>query len=402
MPGPGWFLIGEAERAQVLDALESRALSRYRFEATDDEASKTMMLERVMALVLGVRHVLAVNSGTSALLCALRALGVGPGDEVVVPGYTFIASIAAVLYVGATPVLAEVDDSLTIDPSDVEKKITPNTAAIMAVHMIGAPADLSTLGMLAESNGVALVEDVAQACGGRYRGRYLGAHGRVSAFSLNVGKIITTGEGGLVATNDRGLYERAFAVHDHGFRPQRAGVSDDGPLLGLNLRMNELGAAVGLAQAMRLEDVLQRCRRNHATFREVFLDISGTRERVVHDQDGECSTAHVLLFASTDRARGVAEALGGRTLADSPKHNYATMTQLQRLLDHGSGSQPPVRFGRPGDLPRTDAVLSRSVAFAIGVVDGYLGTLGDVTVLDHPDEVRAKAWRMRSRVETVR
>jgi dTDP-4-amino-4,6-dideoxygalactose transaminase len=395
MPGPGWYFVGAEEEAEVADVLGSRELTRYRF-GDPDATSKAMLLEREIAGLLGVRHVLAVNSGTSALLAGLTALGVGPGDEVIVPGYTFIASIASVVFTGATPVLAEVDTSLTLDPADVARRVTPRTKAIMPVHMLGAPADMDALLTIARDAGCAVVEDAAQACGGSYRGRRLGAIGDVGAFSLSVGKTMTAGDGGLLSTSSPDLYRHAFAFHDHGFAPERAGVTDEGPRLGLNLRMHELAAAVALAQARRLDAVLDRCRALKRVVAEAIGEVPGATRRVVHDPDGECATTYVLVYDDPARAARVAERLGGNVLGASTKHNYARMAQL-----HGELTSDRVRNGSPGALPATDDVLGRSVALSIGVVDGYLGTLGPINVLTKPEEGARLAAEVRAVLESA-
>jgi dTDP-4-amino-4,6-dideoxygalactose transaminase len=394
MPGPGWYFVGPEEAAEVADVLASRELTRYRF-GDAGAVSKAMALEREMAALLGVRHVLATNSGTSALLAALTALGIGPGDEVIVPGYTFIASIASVVFTGAVAVLAEVDESLTVDPADVAAKLTDRTKAIMPVHMLGAPADMDALLALARDAGCAVVEDAAQACGGSYRGTRLGALGDAGAFSLSVGKTMTAGDGGLLSTDDPDLYRHAFAFHDHGFAPDRAGVADDGPRLGLNLRVHELAAAVALAQARRLDVVLGRCRAIKDAVRAETAGIHGTSPRVVHD-DGECATSHVLVYDDAARARRVAHGLGGDVLGASTKHNYARMAQLHKEFASGA-----VRYGTPGALPRTDDLLGRCVALSTGVVDGYLGTLGPITVLDEPDQAAQRARELRPVLESA-
>jgi dTDP-4-amino-4,6-dideoxygalactose transaminase len=389
--GPGWYHIDSAEEQEVLAALRERHLSRYRFD-DPDALSRTMVFERELGALLGARHALALNSCTSALLAGLTALGVGPGDEVIVPGYTFIASIASVLLTGARPVLAEIDESLTLDPADVTRKLTPRTKAIMAVHMLGAPADLDRLTAIASGAGCSLIEDCAQACGGSYRGRRLGTVGSFGAFSFNVGKTITTGDGGLLTTDSETLYQHAFAFHDHGFAPHRAGVAQQGPRIGLNLRLHELAAAMGTAQVRKLDGILSRCRQLKAAFAGELRDLPGVHERTVHDEAGECATTHVLVFDDPATATDVAKALHGHTLAGSPKHNYALMGQL-----HGEFAR--VANAVPGDLPRTDDILSRCVALSIGVVDPYLGTLGDVTVLDTPEEVVKKARHLRQSME---
>ncbi|MEI7033331.1 DegT/DnrJ/EryC1/StrS family aminotransferase [Streptomyces pratensis] len=390
----------EAEEAEVLEALREGQLSRYRFGG-ETSSSKTMLFESEMARILGSEHVLALNSCTSGLLAGLTALGVGPGDEVIVPGYTFIASIASVLFTGARPVLAEIDESLTLDPDDVAAKITPATRAIMPVHMIGAPADMDRLTAIAEQAGCELIEDCAQACGGSYRGRRLGTIGAVGAFSLNTGKTITAGDGGLLVTDSTALYRQAFAFHDHGFAPDRAGLVDEGPRVGLNLRLHELAAAVGLAQSRKLDGILERCRVLKAAVRDELRGLPGVRERVVHDP-GECATAHVLVFDDRALASAVAEALGGSTLAGSVKHNYAHMGQLHaEFARTDSAGRPAVANAAPGSLPRTDDVLARSVALSVGVVDGYLGTLGEVTVLDTPEAAAAKTAAVRRTIESL-
>src|ERR1051325_8760136 len=181
MWSPGWHLIGDEELEEVTAVLRLRELSRYRFNDPTGDAppSRVYQFERACEALMRVKHCLAVNSCTSALLAGLSALGVGPGDEVIVPGYTFIASIAAIAYARAIPVLAEIDDSLTLDPSDVERRITSRTKAILAVHMLGAPCDMDALIHIADRHGLLIIEDVAQACGGSYRGRPLGSLGDV-------------------------------------------------------------------------------------------------------------------------------------------------------------------------------------------------------------------------------
>jgi dTDP-4-amino-4,6-dideoxygalactose transaminase len=396
MPGPGWYSIDESEGEEVLAAVRERAFTRYRF---DDPAgvSRTMLFERTMAKLLGAKRVLAMNSCTSALLAGLVALGVRRGDEVIVPGYTFIATIAVVLFLGARPVVAEIDDSLTLDPADVSTKLTDRTKGIIPVHMIGAPADLGSLAGIAREAGCFMLEDVAQACGARYRGARLGTIGDAGAFSFNVSKTMTTGDGGLLVTSSDAVYERAFSFHDHGYAPDRAGVIDEGAGLGLNLRMHELAAALGLAQAPKLDTILDRCRALKQVVRAELEGMRGVRERLIHDGE-ECASAHVLLFDDHGRARTVATALGGDTLSASPKHNYAKMVRLHPEIGAVDSMGAPQRAAR-SLLPQTDDILGRSVALSIGLVDGYLGTVGDVNVLDTPEQAARKAARIRRLIE---
>lgn len=178
MPGPGMELIGEEEKREVLEVMESGHLYRYGREDDPRFQRKVWKLEHEVSELAGVPYAVAVNSGTSALLTALAAVGVGPGDEVIVPGYTFVASLSAVVYSRAVPVLAEIDQTLNLDPADVERRITPRTKAILAVHMLGNPARLDELRAVADRHGVILVEDAAQAFGASYHGRMVGSVGK--------------------------------------------------------------------------------------------------------------------------------------------------------------------------------------------------------------------------------
>ena len=223
MPGPGLDLLGAEELAEVAEVLASGHLARY---GPDDESfpAKVRRFEETVAELAGTGYALAVNSGTSALFLALVGLGIGPGDEVIVPGFTYVATISSVVYARARPVLAEVDETFDLDPADVEARITPRTRAIIAVHMLGNPARIAELRAVADRHGLALIEDCAQAFGATYRGRWVGSHGAAGTYSFNEYKTITSGDGGMIVTNDEGLYRRAFAMHDQGHSPFRSDV----------------------------------------------------------------------------------------------------------------------------------------------------------------------------------
>ena len=253
MPGPGMELIGEEEIQEVLEVLRSGYLYRYNVAPGTELGArfqgKVLKLEQEVARLSQVRYAVAVNSGTSALLAALAGLGIGPGDEVIVPGFTFVASISSIVYAGAVPVLAEIDRTFNLDPEDVKRKITPRTKAIMVVHMMGNPAHLDQLKVVADEHRLFLIEDCAQAFGAAYKGRSIGSIGQVGTFSFNVYKTITSGDGGMVITNDEEVYKRTFAFHDQGHLPLRTGVEiGQRPFLGLDFRYTELQAAVMLAQ----------------------------------------------------------------------------------------------------------------------------------------------------------
>ena len=188
-------IIGKEEKEALLEVIESGYLYRYGDYSDPNFKAKVWNLEQQVASYTGANFALAVNSGTTAILTALWALKIGPGDEVIVPGYTFIASITAIIFARAVPVLAEIDETLTLDPADIKRKITPRTKAIMLVHMLGNPGHLDEIVKIAEENDLILIEDCAQAFGASFRGKSVGTYGQMGAFSLNVYKTITAGDG---------------------------------------------------------------------------------------------------------------------------------------------------------------------------------------------------------------
>lgn len=308
---PGGLEIGEEEKAEILDVLEHKYLFRY--YGPSDAPSKVRQLEVEFAKMVGMEYGLAVNSCTSALISSLIAVGVGPGDEVIVPGYTFFASCAAVVAAKAIPVIAEVDDSLTMDPADFEKKITPRTKAVIPVHMRGVPCDMDSILPIARKNGIKVVEDVAQACGGSYKGKQLGSFGDCSAFSLQYHKIITSGEGGVLLTNDQILYDRAQAYHDTAacWRPDRFGLPRyEGEVFpGVNFRMSELHGAVALAQLRKLNGLLEGMRGNKRRIKDQISDIPGLTFRRLNDTDGDTAICLVIFLDDAQTTEKFAEAL---------------------------------------------------------------------------------------------
>jgi dTDP-4-amino-4,6-dideoxygalactose transaminase len=399
MPGPGMELIGEEEKQALLEVVESGYLFRY--GSTDNPAfkAKVYALEKEVAKRIGVRYGVAVNSGTTALLTALTGLGVGAGDEVIVPGYTFIASISSIAFARAVPILAEIDDTLNLDPQDVERKITPRTRAIMAVHMLGNPARINKLKVLADQHGLYLIEDCAQAFGASYHGRMLGSIGDVGAFSFNIYKTITAGDGGMVVTNDEEVYRRCFAFHDQGHSPLRMGVEiGKRPFIGLDFRMTELTGAVVLAQLQKLDTLIERLHANKKRFKSAISDIEGLSFRRILDPEGECGTLLTVFFPGEEIARAVATDLGTKVVADSGWHVYTNMEQiLNKRTPTGEGwpDRHPLYTGSEvkywkGMLPQTDSLLSRAINISIGVVDAGLGSAFGIGLRDNSDSIDAK------------
>src|SRR6201996_8961609 len=240
--------IGAREKELVLDALDSGWVSSIGKYIDDFEAG--------FARYCGTEYALAVSNGTTGLHLALAALGLGPGDEVIIPDLTFVATANAVAYTGATPVLADIDaDTLCIDPASVKSLISPRTKAIMPVHLYGHPADMDALAAIADAHGIALIEDAAEAHGAEYKGRRVGGLGKCGVFSFYGNKVITTGEGGMLTTNDRDFYTLAKRLRDHAMSPQRRYFHEE---RGFNYRITNLQAALGVAQLERIDDFLAR------------------------------------------------------------------------------------------------------------------------------------------------
>jgi dTDP-4-amino-4,6-dideoxygalactose transaminase len=406
MPGPGMELIGQEEIAEVLDVLRGGYLLRYGKEENPHFKAKVYSLEQEVARRCGVGYAVGVNSGTSALVTALSALGIGPGDEVIVPGYTFVASISAIIYARAVPVLAEVDQSLNLDPADVEQKITARTKAILAVHMLGNPARMDALKALADRHSLHLIEDCAQAFGATYHGRAVGAIGNVGAFSFNGYKMITSGDGGMVVTDDEALYRRCFAFHDQGHLPNRKGVEVGArTIMGLDFRLTELQAAVLLAQVRKLDGMLAHLRANKRRYKSLITGIPGLEFREITDPDGECATLLTVFLPTVEIARTVAAALKSKVIADSGWHVYSNMEHLlsqSTVTAEGCPFRCPLYTGKGGAvryekgmLPKTDDLLSRAINISIGVWDPGLGSAFGLTIKDGPQQVEASAEQFR-------
>lgn len=396
---PGAAFIGEEERQEVLDVLDRRTLFRFYGPQTPE---KVATLEREFAEKMGSRWALGLTSGTAALKVGLAALGLGPGDEVIVPAITFIASAGAVLSHRAYCVFAECDESFGLDPADVARKITARTRAIMPVHLGGVACRMEPLVALAREHGIPLIEDCAQSAGASYQGRRIGSWGDVGAFSLQTQKIITAGEGGLITTSNPAVYERAFRYHDHGgYRFGRQGVRVSGStaaagadeaappaaqlaaIVGEVYRMGELAGAVALAQLRKLDSILALTRQHKRRLTEGLAGLRGFRFRTIPDADGDAGSRLNLLlddpsrvpaFCRAMQAEGIpiAQVYGGLPVyaADQILHrrpSWATdeSEALRRpLVPRGEPYGPPVQY-EMGMCPRTEALLARALTLSI-------------------------------------
>lgn len=409
MPGPGYAFFGTEEWENVKGAMSDWEATRTAYDKVP-EIPVVRRFERGALDHFGANHCVAVSSGTAALVTALAALDIGPGDEVIVPGYTFLASIGAIIYSGATPIIAEIDESFTLNPADVESRITERTKAIMPVHMLGAPSDMDALTAIAQRHGLLILEDVAQACGASFHGRHLGTIGDAGAFSLNTFKVITCREGGFLLTNSPRTYQRAYSFHDQGWFPlegQRNTDRGSGDLIfGLNFRLADLAAGVALAQLSKLDRVLATTRAAKRTLAEQISTHPRFTRRVLHDPDGECGTILAYIFNERADAQAVAKALGTKTMDDSGKHHYANMAQLQAL---GRGErvcpfrkpEPVSDRYNPGALPQTDDILQRSIALSVGVTDSYLGAGFGISVSSTPEQITHIAAQFRRAVASL-
>ncbi|WP_165822678.1 DegT/DnrJ/EryC1/StrS family aminotransferase [Paenibacillus montanisoli] len=291
--------IGELEKEYVLKALDSRKMFRF---MNKREESFTAQLEQFYKNRLGVSYALAVNGGTSSLICALAAAGIGPGDEVIVPAYTFIATAAAVVAVRAVPVIVECDDTLNMDPAAFEAAITPYTKAVIPVHMRGVMAQMNEITAIAKQHGLTVIEDVAQANGGSYFGRALGSIGDFGCFSFQHYKVITAGEGGMVVTNSHEGYIRAGHQHDCAFQFWGGDERVD-TIPGENYRMSEINGALGLAQAQKLDTILGRLRQNKQRIADGLAPIPGLALQRVVDPAGDCGVS-IVFYLPDSRAAG--------------------------------------------------------------------------------------------------
>jgi dTDP-4-amino-4,6-dideoxygalactose transaminase len=406
MPGPGSYLIGEEEKKALLEVIDTGYLFRYGDMSDQSFLAKVWQLEKEVSRYFGIPYSVAVNSGTSALWIALGALGIGPGDEVIVPGYTFIASITSVIYARAVPIFAEIDETLNLDPSDVASRITPRTKAIMLVHMLGNPGRLDEMMSIAMENNLYLIEDCAQAFGARYKNNFVGSYGDVGTYSFNVFKTITSGDGGMIATNNEDLYKRAFAIHDQGHLPLRQGVEQGSrTVIGLDFRMTELSAAVLLVQLKKLENIKAKLKESKKRFKDGIKDLNGVRFRTLSDPEGELGTILTVFLPNAEVARKVGRELGCGVVADSGWHVYNNMEHIiEKKVVDGVGcpfSCPyykekggNVQYRR-GMLPKTDDLLGRAINISIGVVDSGLGAGFGIDITSNKNEIDEKVEKFR-------
>ena len=374
--GRGLSVFGAEEMAAAVEVLESRSLFRY---YGPQLLRKVEAFERAAIDALGARHAVATSSGTAALRAGLAALGVGCGDEVIVPSLTFIATINAVVVSGAVPIFAEIDDTLGLDPADVAAKITSRTACIIPVHLDNGACDMDPLMQVARQHGVPVLEDAAQAMGMRYKDRPLGTIGDLGAFSLQLEKNVTSGEGGLLLTNDESLFLRAACYQDQGGQFVTSSGAARGrdypdPFVGENLRMTEIAGAIAEVQLRKLPALLASMRAHGAAIQASIADLDGITFRRDPGGDGSGSSVGIFLpaaelatrFIQAMRAEGVpvGQLYGGQPV-------YLTPSIVDKRTASGKGgpwncAEHPtsVEYG-PGLCPQTEDIAARSVLIPV-------------------------------------
>ena len=365
---PGALRIDDSEEQEAVDAVRAviRSKRLFRYGGTTGnpfETSRVRRLERSFAATMGTEYALALNSGTSALVCGLVALGVGAGDEVIVPAYTWFSTASAVRAAGAIPVVAEVDESLTLDPDDARAKVSSRTRAIVAVHMRGAPAAMDRLGSLADERGLGLLEDAAQAAGASFRGRRLGTIGDMGAYSFQMSKTITAGEGGMLVTRDRDLHRRAAMYHDSAAMVHMGLSAEEWTLAGLNMRMSELQAAVAEVQLRRLDALLAAMRARKRVIEERIGE-GGVHLRATHDAAGDAGLALIFFVADSERAERVVAALVRDNVPATRLYKDGRDLPDDYIDLHAYPSWRPLLPGveRPEDVcPLTVGLLRRAV-----------------------------------------
>ena len=382
---PGFEVFGEEEKKQIDEVLSTGVLFRYEFAEQRRGIWKVREFEEKFAAYTGAGFAQAVTSGTAALKVAMAALGIGPGDEVITQGFTFVATWEAIFDTGAVPVFAEIDETLNMDPADLEKKITPRTRAVIPVHMMGAPARIEEICAIAKKHGIAVIEDTAQAPGARIRGRHLGTFGDCGTFSFDPVKTMTTGEGGMIITDSEELWRKMSEYHDHGHDhvPNPGGRGGEGrSFIGFNYRMMELQGAIGIAQLAKLDDIVAAQRQNKAALREAASVLPGVRFRELVDPEGDSASFIAFMLPDAEEARRVNRVLGEEGcgavyFADNTWHYYP---KWEHLL---AGSSLPASGwpfkdadGRrrvvydPEALPKSAAIMDRTLVYQVPVKMG--------------------------------
>jgi 8-amino-3,8-dideoxy-alpha-D-manno-octulosonate transaminase len=377
---PGFELFGEEEKKQVNEVMETGILMRYGFDGPRKGVWKSKELEQALCDQFGCQYAQLTSSGTSALTTAMAALGIGYGDEVIMPSFTFVASFEAVLSVGAVPVLVDIDETLTLSPIAVRAAITDKTKCVMPVHMCGSMADLDALQQICKEHNLTLLEDACQSIGASYKGKMVGTIGAAGTFSFDFVKTMTCGEGGVVMTNDKDIYTKCDGYTDHGH--DHLGGADRGadqhPFLGYNYRISELHAAIGLAQVKKVGKVLEIQKKNHSQLKEILSQLAEVSFRVIPDPEGDSCTFLSWFLPTEEITRAVVAELKAQNILAGNFYWYDNNWHYIRKWDHLKNAVALHRLSDPQKdallalekktFAPSDAIMSRCISTAIGLL----------------------------------
>ncbi|GFR97564.1 L-glutamine:2-deoxy-scyllo-inosose aminotransferase [Elysia marginata] len=373
MPGMDFF--GKEEVNEVQDVLRSACFFRYNHEHLRNGMWKSKELEQETQKFTGARYAHALSSGSTAVSTMLSASGVGFGDEVIVPPFTYVAPIESVLLAGALPVFADIDETLCLSVEGLEKAITPKTKAILLVHMCGAPAYMDGITKFCKERNLLLLEDAGQAMGAFHRGKSVGLFGKAGAFSFDFFKITTMGEGGMVITNDKATYHNAEQVSDHGHSHigNNRGMESH-PVIGSNYRISEVHAAVGLAQMRKLPHIIKTKRHNKSYLKDRLSQIDGITFRKIHDEKGDSATFLNFFVEDQKTAQKLMNAFSERKLAGFNywfTNMYHFINQWDHIKNLKSASKLAIHdLGAPQDynnleLPKAQDTIGRLISLGI-------------------------------------
>jgi len=327
---PGYEVFGPEEQRAINELFELNGgiLFAHGFDGLRKGIYRVREFERAFAKKMGAEYAQAVSSGSAALRVALAALGIGRGDEVIIPAFTFVATAEAVIQTGADLVIVDIDETLNMSPKALEEAVTKKTKAIIPVHMMGAPADMDAIMDIARRNNLFVIEDNAQACGGTYKGKYLGTIGDIGAFSFDAGKVMITGEGGMVLTNNEEFYVKARAYHDHGHEySTKFSRGEEGAIgEGFNYRMTELQGAIGLVQLSKLDMIIEKQRANKKALKKLIVDLPLEFRKII--DDGEIGDSIIFFLPSKECADKFVgelklEGLGTKNVPDAMRWHFA-------------------------------------------------------------------------------
>lgn len=372
---PGTELFGAEERKEIEDVLATGVMFRYNHEPLRNNIWKAKDFETEAKKITGAKHALAVSNGSAAIMAALAASGIGTGDEVICPPFTYIATIEAILFLGGLPVFAEIDETLCLSAEGIRNAITPKTKAVCLVHMCGGNANMDEIMAVIKQHNLILVEDAGQAFASSYKGTYAGLFGKAGAYSFDFFKIATAGEGGIFVSNDEATYKLAdsFCDHGHDHIGEKRGMENH-PIIGFNFRISELHAAVGAAQTRKVPQILETNRKHKKFMQELLSKTEGIAFAKLGDEHGDSATFLNILLPDTETAQRTVDEFNKAGVSGFDywfKNMYHFINQWEHIKDLKTASKLPIHvLGAPQDyknlkLSKTQAVIGRLISFGV-------------------------------------